>query len=198
MPSHSEGPGIRLSVWRFLLTHCLYERVAEVLARLRGCAGSPKPSLLAYAISTKFAWRGPNIVDPADPAHLGWHKVKKFWKTVNPWFLCFLMKYRDFSMKLKNRENPKIIYSFILGIFTVSQNQTSKIIAIYSLGNGKKHNDCTGCQANWTTMVQTFLPCKISRDCSLICDLMPLSRCNLHLHPVLHPVSMLYTGSGSG
>ena len=47
MPSHSEGPGIWLSVWRFLLTHCLYERAAEVLARLRGCAGSPEPSLLA-------------------------------------------------------------------------------------------------------------------------------------------------------
>ena len=59
MPSHSEGPGIWLSVWRFLLTHCLYERAATVLARLRGCAGSPEPSLLAYAISTKFAWRGP-------------------------------------------------------------------------------------------------------------------------------------------
>ena len=61
MPSHSEGPGIWLSVWRFLLTHCLYERAAKVLARLRGCAGLPEPSLLAYAISTKFAWRGPNV-----------------------------------------------------------------------------------------------------------------------------------------
>ena len=59
MPSHSEGPGIWLSVCRFLLTHCLYERAAEVLARLRGCAGSPEPSLLAQTISTKFAWRGP-------------------------------------------------------------------------------------------------------------------------------------------
>ena len=59
MPSHSEGPGIWLSVWRFLLIHCLYERAAKVLARLRGCAGSPEPSLLASAISTKFAWRGP-------------------------------------------------------------------------------------------------------------------------------------------
>ena len=47
MPSHSEGPGIWLSVWRFLLIHCLYERAAEVLARLRWCAGSPEPSLLA-------------------------------------------------------------------------------------------------------------------------------------------------------
>ena len=63
MPSHSEGPGIWLSVWRFLLIHCLYERAAKVLARLRGCAGSPEPSLLAYAISTKFAWRGPvNVI----------------------------------------------------------------------------------------------------------------------------------------
>ena len=59
MPSHSEGIWIWLSVWRFLLTHCLYERAAKVLARLRGCAGSPEPLLLAYAISTKFAWRGP-------------------------------------------------------------------------------------------------------------------------------------------
>ena len=46
-PSHSEGPGIWLSVWRFLLIRCLYERAAKVLARLRGCAGSPEPSLLA-------------------------------------------------------------------------------------------------------------------------------------------------------
>ena len=59
MPSHSEGPWIWFSVWRFRLTHCLYERAAEVLTRLRGCAGSPEPSLLAQAISTKFAWRGP-------------------------------------------------------------------------------------------------------------------------------------------
>ena len=47
MPSHSEGLGNWLSVWRFLLTHCLYKRAAKVLARLRGCAGSPEPSLLA-------------------------------------------------------------------------------------------------------------------------------------------------------
>ena len=38
MPSHSEGPGTWLSVRRFLLIHCLYERAAKVLARLRGCA----------------------------------------------------------------------------------------------------------------------------------------------------------------
>ena len=41
------GPEIWFSVWRFLLTRCLYVRAAEVLARLRGCAGLPEPSLLA-------------------------------------------------------------------------------------------------------------------------------------------------------
>ena len=59
VPLACQAPGIWLSAWRFLLTHCLDERAAEVLARLRGCAGSPEPSLLAWAISTKFAWRGP-------------------------------------------------------------------------------------------------------------------------------------------
>ena len=38
MPSHSEGPGIWLSVWRFFLIHCLYERAAKVLASLRRLA----------------------------------------------------------------------------------------------------------------------------------------------------------------
>ena len=38
MPSHSEGPGIWLSVWRFLLIHCLYEQAVKVLARLRRLA----------------------------------------------------------------------------------------------------------------------------------------------------------------
>ena len=47
LPFDSEGPGIWFSVWKFLLIHCLYERAAKVLARLRECAGSPEPSLLA-------------------------------------------------------------------------------------------------------------------------------------------------------
>ena len=61
MPSHSEGPGIWLSVLRFLLTHCLYERAAEVLARLRRCAGaregSGQGSDFAARISDKYQIR---------------------------------------------------------------------------------------------------------------------------------------------
>ena len=44
---------------RFLLTHCLYEQAAEVLARLRGCAGSPEPSLLGE--------RGGSVVECRTP-----------------------------------------------------------------------------------------------------------------------------------
>ena len=40
MPSHSERLGIWLSVWRFLLTHCLYERSAEARLNLR-CSHRP-------------------------------------------------------------------------------------------------------------------------------------------------------------
>ena len=54
------------------MTHCLYERAVEVLARLRGCAGSPEPSLLAYAISTKIACRGPHVINDSDVLFLGY------------------------------------------------------------------------------------------------------------------------------
>ena len=33
-------------------------RTVKALARLRGCAGSPEPSLVAYVISTKISWAG--------------------------------------------------------------------------------------------------------------------------------------------
>ena len=36
-------------------------RTAKALARLRGCTGSPEPSLFAYARSTIISWAGSNI-----------------------------------------------------------------------------------------------------------------------------------------
>ena len=58
MPSHSEGLGIWLSVWRFLLTHCLYKRAAEVLARLRRLTWT-----FAARIGDKYQirWTRPNL-----------------------------------------------------------------------------------------------------------------------------------------
>ena len=90
VPSHSEGPGIWLSVWRFLLTHCLYERAAKALARLRGCAGSPEPSLLAQAISYKFAW--------CSPYNAAWVHIWNF--TVSHWW-CIIMHALPYRWQVK-------------------------------------------------------------------------------------------------
>ena len=47
-------------VWPFVYFHSSCVRTAKALARLRGCAGTPKPSLVAYAISTIISWAGSN------------------------------------------------------------------------------------------------------------------------------------------
>ena len=43
-----------------LSTSVLWVRTTKALARLRGCAGSPEPSLVVYAISTIIPWAASN------------------------------------------------------------------------------------------------------------------------------------------
>ena len=55
---------VRLDVW-FLVGPSVYfytscARTAKALARLRWCAGSPEPLLVAYVISTIISWAGSN------------------------------------------------------------------------------------------------------------------------------------------
>ena len=54
MRSHPVG----LDVWRLVGPFVYCVRTANALARLRGCAGSPEPSLVAYVISTIISWAG--------------------------------------------------------------------------------------------------------------------------------------------
>ena len=58
MRSHLEGLDVWFLVGPFanFLTLCV--RTAKALVRLHGCAGSPEPSLVAYAISTIISWAG--------------------------------------------------------------------------------------------------------------------------------------------
>ena len=42
----------------FIYFHTLCVRTAKALGRLRGCAGSPEPSLVANVISTIILWAG--------------------------------------------------------------------------------------------------------------------------------------------
>ena len=49
-------------------TSCV--RTAKALASQRGCAGSPKPSLVLFVISTLFTWAGSFLVCRAQNAHM--------------------------------------------------------------------------------------------------------------------------------
>ena len=58
MRSHPEGLDVRFSFGPFVYFHTSCVLTVKALARLRGCAGSPEPSLVAYVISTNISWAG--------------------------------------------------------------------------------------------------------------------------------------------
>ena len=58
MHSHPVGLDVWLLVWPFVYFHCSCVWIAKTLARQGRCAGSPEPSLVAYAISTIISWAG--------------------------------------------------------------------------------------------------------------------------------------------
>ena len=58
MRSHPVGLDVWFFVGLFVYFHTSCVRTAKALARLRGCVGSPEPSLVAYVISTIISWAG--------------------------------------------------------------------------------------------------------------------------------------------
>ena len=58
MRSHPVGLDVWFLVGAFVYFHSSCVRTAKALARLRGCAGSPEPSLVAHMISTIISWAG--------------------------------------------------------------------------------------------------------------------------------------------
>ena len=54
--SHPVGLDVWCLVGPFIYFHNSCVRTTKALARLRGCAGSPEPSLVAYVINTIIAW----------------------------------------------------------------------------------------------------------------------------------------------
>ena len=67
---------VELDVWflvgPFVYFHTSCVRTAKALARLRGCAGSPEPSLVAYVISTIISWAGLNRFFLLDNVRFQW------------------------------------------------------------------------------------------------------------------------------
>ena len=62
MRSHPVVLDIWFLVGPFVYFHTSCVRTAKALARLCGCTGSPKPSLVAYVISTTISWAGSVII----------------------------------------------------------------------------------------------------------------------------------------
>ena len=65
MHSHPVGLDVWLLVRPFVYFHTSCVRTAKALVRLRGCAGSPEPSLVAYVISTIISLAAHFIFIPA-------------------------------------------------------------------------------------------------------------------------------------
>ena len=61
---HPVGLDVWVLVRPFVYFHSCV-RTAKALARLRGCAGSPEPSLVAYVISTIISWAGSFLLTPS-------------------------------------------------------------------------------------------------------------------------------------
>ena len=62
MRSHTVGLDVWFLVGPVVYFHTLCLRTGKALARLRGCAGSPEPSLVAFVISTINSWAGWNYL----------------------------------------------------------------------------------------------------------------------------------------
>ena len=64
LQTHMRSHPVELDFWflvgPFVYFHTACVRTAKALARLRGCAGSPEPSLVAYVVSTIISWAGSN------------------------------------------------------------------------------------------------------------------------------------------
>ena len=65
MRSHPVGLDVWFLVEPFVYFHTSCVRTAMTLARLRGCAGSPVLSLVAYVTSTITSWAGSKDTDSA-------------------------------------------------------------------------------------------------------------------------------------
>ena len=58
MCSHPVGLDVWFLVWPFIYFHTSCVRTAKALAKMHGCAGSPEPLLVTYAIRIIISWAG--------------------------------------------------------------------------------------------------------------------------------------------
>ena len=106
--SHPVGIDVWFSVGPFVYFHTLCVRTANALARLRGCAGSPGPSLVAYVISTIISSAcsfGKISLD----TKMVWPNILKINDTSYPHFLWIPVMFSDLKYHISF-----YAYSFIM------------------------------------------------------------------------------------
>ena len=93
MCSHPVGLHVWILVGPFVYFHTSCVRTAKALARLRGCAGSPEPSLVAYVISTIISWAG----SKEQLTYICKHRRITFYNLVNTYSRAEKLQTSDYS-----------------------------------------------------------------------------------------------------
>ena len=83
MRSHPVGLDVWFLVGPMVYFHTSCVWTAKALARLRGCAGSPEPSLVAFVISTIISWAGSLLVSVAELLYHAKLILKQAWSKLN-------------------------------------------------------------------------------------------------------------------
>ena len=122
MRSHPVGLDVWFLVWPFVYFHSSCVRTAKALARLRRCAGSPEPSLVAYALSTIILWAGSymyfSVINLTDDATFQRCTRSYFWNFHSIFFIWHLI-FQNFiwhfiQLCKKTRNNRSMYKPFYL------------------------------------------------------------------------------------
>ena len=108
MRNHPMGLDVGFLIGPFVYFHVLCVRTAKALVRLRGCAGSPEPSLIAYEISTIISWTGSfhDRLKSNDSVQL--QSQSKVWLCHWNTIISILVKFnwQELSFSVSNRKKP--------------------------------------------------------------------------------------------
>ena len=123
MRSHPVGLDVWLLVRSFVYFHTSCVQTVQALARLRGCAGSPEPLLVAFVLSTIISWAGsnvlysimmPSILCIHQPVSISNRKIS----------IIFASEYIDWTMRSLATETPNrcVCYPWWAPLFSASLN----------------------------------------------------------------------------
>ena len=115
MHSHPVGLDVWYLVGSFVYFHTSCVRTAKALARLRECAGSPEPSLVAYVISTIISSAGSILFSFCIQIWYLGLAVPRVIRKINQWY--------SLKNETKIIENASTYLQMIVNIVRISVNK---------------------------------------------------------------------------